>query len=322
MNLLRKQTKNGFTLVELLVVISIIALLVSILMPALGKARDQAKAIKCLAHLKAIGSGFALYASENNGAVVQGFLEDKIVQTGNVCNEVTWLDVMVEYQGDPKVRICPTGNAPNKCGYTGQSNGNTEECWGAKDHVWHVNFGCDLDVEVSRFEGSYGVNGFAHGSYTESDSYGQPSEWHWGNMDTGPTNEIPLALDMIMTETYIGNLDMDFINTKTVTSSQWKSIIPPSQAHVDALGWPDSAPKKPPVLTPQWTTAVSDNAARVFLARHPNNTINMVYMDGHGSKVPLVEIFEQEWHRNYHKHYRDDINNLTDTTVDYQWFVD
>ncbi len=60
-------SKKAFTLIELLVVIAIIALLLSILMPSLRSARNQAKGVTCRNNLKQIGLAFILYTEDNEG---------------------------------------------------------------------------------------------------------------------------------------------------------------------------------------------------------------------------------------------------------------
>ena len=66
---------RGFTLVELLVVIGIIALLISMLLPSLNKARQQANLIDCQARLREMGHALAIYESDAKGLLPWGVID-------------------------------------------------------------------------------------------------------------------------------------------------------------------------------------------------------------------------------------------------------
>jgi prepilin-type N-terminal cleavage/methylation domain-containing protein/prepilin-type processing-associated H-X9-DG protein len=104
-----KARRHAFTLVELLVVIGIIAVLISVLLPALGKARAQANLMKCLSNERTIGQAMLQYSIANRGVV----MPTVVWQGTGIAEPWPFLLVSGKYLPDPRVMAGGTEASSN-----------------------------------------------------------------------------------------------------------------------------------------------------------------------------------------------------------------
>jgi len=132
-----KWKRKAFTLVELLVVIGIIALLISILLPSLNKAREAANAVKCLSNARQFGYAFQLYVNAHKGTLPIHYRDSSgnhtlAVESSMWCVQfskilsLNWADQVVlngndEYGGPgpnpARIWICPSDSKEFPIGY-------------------------------------------------------------------------------------------------------------------------------------------------------------------------------------------------------------
>lgn len=103
----RQYKRENFTILELLIVISIIGILAGLLLPALGAARDRAHSISCIGNMKQLGLAYFNYCSDWN-------MTPLVSKSG-----VRWVDLMVPYLKEKSERssgnvfVCPSDRRPD-----------------------------------------------------------------------------------------------------------------------------------------------------------------------------------------------------------------
>jgi len=248
------------------VVISIIALLIGILLPALSAARGSARTTQCLSNVRGMAQTYAAYEADHQHNIYY--------------KTEMWVPALNKYGFQRKARLCPDakqlrpGTAMASGGY---SAGSATAAW-KEGRPWDIpNKYQDLKKQ-GYVMASYGMNGWAY----SPDPSQQPTPW-FGNQR--PLNHGDYVYNNVFSAPDASNIPL-------FGDAIWRN------------GWPmyDDAPPANNTRDPDPTATGSSQMARWCVARHGGNYINLVFADGHAKTVALKHLWKYPWHRDWLNH--------------------
>jgi len=198
---------SGFTLVELLVVIGIIAVLIGILLPSLSKARSAANKVKCATALAQIGQGFMLYYNDYNQYIPPALFHfqggpytigDDTIATNT---SIYWFNFI-----SPEVNAANMGLSTSNGGASSQAR-KRNVLWGCPAFTGYVRFSLAAGDDINRTQPGYGMNAFL--LYQDDSDLTYDPIGGTGPAETGYDQNI---------------LTMDATGKLTGTSNQWFKV--------------------------------------------------------------------------------------------------
>ena len=267
----RSSASAAFTLIELLVVIAIIAVLAAMLLPALSRAKAQAKRTNCLSNLKQLLLSEIMYTSDSRGNSFPVYTET----TGYAGGSSLWMGSLITYDArSEKVRLCP-------CALTNRMDLDTGA--GACDTAWN------WETSPSYIVGSYAFNGWMYsGDTTQIGEYRTdvPISQAVGYVFNKESSVQKPAL----TPVFMDQVWVDF----------WPMEKDPPATDLYLANGTENPPTIARCVTPRHGVNNPSAASRNHPVSQPlPGGIEVATADGHVQYTPLEQLWQLFWHLNW-----------------------